>query len=194
MTISADYTPAPGEDPGKLGPKEFTAGSDLSLICGVQGNSGGDLSYTWSVMGNPPTPGCSRCGIKLSTTSTLALSNVELTSYFAGNYTCAVSESGRPDSDNSDDFTVRVVGKRVCILCTVLSIMTCWNNHPGAGVFGGGLSDSSDIERHPIANNGLLVSGSDGLLMDCVSNSNQSGVGMITGLDGTPLPILVLVS
>ena len=110
MTISADYTAAPGEDPGKLGPNEFTAGSHLSLICIVQGNSG-NLTYTWSVMGNPPTPGCTRCDIKLSTTSTLALRNVALTSHFAGIYTCTVSESSRPDSDSSDDFTVRVVGK-----------------------------------------------------------------------------------
>ena len=62
--------------------------------------------------------------------------------------------------------------------------MTLWNNHPGAGLFGGGRTETSDIGRHPIANNGLLVSGSDGLLLDCVSNSSQSGVGNITGLDG----------
>ena len=111
VTISADYTAAPGEDPGELGPNGFTAGSKLSLICRVQGNSGGDLTYTWSVMGNPDTPGCSKCDIELSTTSTLALRTLALNSHFAGVYTCTVSESGRPDSDNSDDFTVRVVGK-----------------------------------------------------------------------------------
>ena len=32
------------------------------------------------------------------------------------------------------------------------------------------------------------MSASDGLLLDCVSNSSQSGVGMITGLDGNTLP------
>lgn len=31
-----------------------------------------------------------------------------------------------------------------------------------------------------MANNGLIVSGSDGLRLMCVSNSSQSGVGMIT--------------
>ena len=31
------------------------------------------------------------------------------------------------------------------------------------------------------------MSGSDGLLLDCVSNSSQSGVGMIGGLDGNTL-------
>ena len=185
VTISADYTPAPGEDPGELGPNEFTAGSQLSLKCIVQGASG-DLTYTWSVMGNPPTPGCSVCGSASSTTSTLTV-GLTLFSYRAGIYTCTVSESGRPNSDNSDDFTVRVVGKRVCMLCTVLSIMTCWNyNHAGAGIFGG---ERTDIERRPIANNGLIVSPSDGLLLDCASNSSQSGVGMITGLDGNTLPI-----
>ena len=33
------------------------------------------------------------------------------------------------------------------------------------------------------------MSASDGLILDCVSNSSQSGVGMITGLDGNTLPI-----
>ena len=77
---------------------------------------------------------------------------------------------------------------RECVYCVLFVIVTCWNNHPGAGIFGGGRASSSDTERHPIANNGLIVSGSDGLLMDCVSNSSQSGVGMITGLDGNQLP------
>ena len=187
VTISADYTPVPGEDPGKLGPNEFTAGSVLSLECIVQGASG-DLTYTWSVMGNPPTPGCTGCSSASSTTFTLTVGS-PLYSYRAGVYTCTVSESGRPDSENSDDFTVRVVGKRVCMLCTVLSNRTCMNNHPGAGIFGGGRTSSSESVRHPISNNGLIVSASDGLLLNCASNSSQSGVGMITGLDGNTLPI-----
>ena len=134
-TISADYIPASGEDPGELCPNEFIAGSVLSLNCVVYGNSG-DLTYSWSVMGNPPTPPeCTSCDIDASsTTSTLNLRR-PLYSYFAGIYTCTVSESGRPDSDNSDDFTVRVVGKRVCILCFVLynnmvkryRSFRCWN-------------------------------------------------------------------
>ena len=132
VTIIANYTAPPGEDPGELGPNEFTAGSLLSLQCIVQGNSGG-LTYTWSVMGNPPIPPeCSGCDIDTSsTTSTLILTidllrNVSrsLYSYYTGVYTCTVSESGRPDSDNSDDFTVRVVGKRSIFS----AVMTCWNN------------------------------------------------------------------
>ena len=185
MTISANYTAAPGEDPGELGPNEFTAGRLLSLECIVQGDSGG-LTYTWSVMGNPPTPGCTHCNIDTSsTTSTLIVGR--LLTYYAGIYTCTVSESGRPDSDNSDDFTVRVVGKRVCTLCTVLHDIP--DNHPGAGIFAGRRTDSSDFEPHSIANNGLIVRASDGLVLDCISNSSQSGVGMITGLDGNTLPI-----
>ena len=41
---------------------------------------------------------------------------------------------------------------------------------------------------HPIANNGLIVGGSDGFLFDCISNSSQSRVGTITALDGSVLP------
>ena len=119
VTISADYTPAPGEDPGELGPNEFTAGSAFSLNCIVQGNSG-DMTYTWSVMGNPPTPGCTGCDIDTSSTTSTLIVGSPLYTYHAGIYTCTVSENGRPDSDNSDDFTVRVVGERMCTLCTVL--------------------------------------------------------------------------
>ena len=112
-TISRVYTAAPGEDPGNLGSNEFTAGSVLFLNCIVQGASG-SLTYTWSVMENPPTPPeCTSCDIDTSsTTSALSLGR-PLYSYYAGIYTCTVSESGRPDSDNSDDFTVRVVGKEM---------------------------------------------------------------------------------
>ena len=115
MTISANYTPAPGENPEELCHNEFTAGSVLFLTCIVRGNSG-DLTYTWSVMGNPPTPPeCTSCAIATSsTTSTLTLRR-PLYSYYAGIYTCIVSESGRPDSDNSDGFTVRVVGKKISV-------------------------------------------------------------------------------
>ena len=35
VTISAVYTPAPGEDPEKWCPNEFTAGSALTLNCTV---------------------------------------------------------------------------------------------------------------------------------------------------------------
>ena len=62
-------------------------------------------------------------------------------------------------------------------------------DHPGTGIFAGWRTSSSESERRPVANNGLIVSASDGLLLECISNSSQSGVGMITGLDGTTLPI-----
>ena len=120
VTIRPDYRPAPGEDPGELGPNEFTAGSVLSLNCDVQGNSG-SLTYEWSVTGNPDTPGCTGCPIPSSSTSTLRLAQSALTSYFAGDYTCTVSESGRPDSGNSDTFTVRVVGE----MSIFHSMMSC---------------------------------------------------------------------
>ena len=112
VTIRPDYRPAPGEDPGELGSNEFTAGSVLSLDCDVQGNSG-SLTYIWSV---PNTPDCLHNGCSIDTTSppasTLRLAQLALTSYHAGDYTCTVSEGNRPDSGNSDTFTVGVVGMR----------------------------------------------------------------------------------
>ena len=110
VTIGVDYTAAPGEDPGKLSSNEFTAGSFLSFKCIVEGYSGG-VAYTWSVMGNPNTPGCSGCNIDTSsTTSTLTVGR-PLYPHLAGIYTCTVSETGRPDSSNSDYYTVTVVGE-----------------------------------------------------------------------------------
>ena len=53
------------------------------------------------------------------------------------------------------------------------------NNHPGIGIFGGRLPNNT--EQYPIVNNSLLVSANDGLLLDCVSNSSQSGVGVLNG-------------
>ena len=109
VAITVDYTPAPDEAPGELAANEFTAGSALSLNCMVQGASG-TLNYSWSVEGNPATPPeCAVCGPPTSHMSTLQL-GVILFSYRAGNYTCSVSESGRPGSGNSDSYTVRVVG------------------------------------------------------------------------------------
>ena len=109
MTITANYTAAPGEDPDDLGPDEFTAGSILILNCTVQGKSG-TLSYEW---GNRDTPGCRMYNITgpLPHSSTLRLGQPALNSYHAGIYTCTVSESGRPDSGNSDTFPVTVVGE-----------------------------------------------------------------------------------
>ena len=115
MTITADYTPAPGEDPGSLGPNEFTAGSELTLNCSVQGHSG-DLYYNWSVT---DTGDC--CYIDTSsTTSTLALGRPPLFSHYAGIYTCTVSKSGRPDSTASGNFTVTVVGECMISLPLVM--------------------------------------------------------------------------
>ena len=112
MTITANYTAAPGEDPDDLGPDEFTAGSILILNCTVEGKSG-TLSYEWSVTGNPDTSDCDNCTTigPQPHTSTLRLGQPALNSYYAGIYTCTVSESGRPDSGNSDAFTVTVVGE-----------------------------------------------------------------------------------
>ena len=101
VTVSTDYTGAPGENPDDLGPNEFTAASILNLNCRVQGSSG-TLTYEWSE--------CTGCSLS-SDTSTLRLAQPALNSYHAGIYTCTVSESGRPDSGNSDSFTVTVVGE-----------------------------------------------------------------------------------
>ena len=115
MTVNADYRPAPGEAPGELGPNEFTIGSELTLNCSVHGNSN-ELSYRWSVSGNPSTPGCKDDGCVIdvsSTTSTLTVGRPPLYSYFAGIYTCTGSEDGRFDSGNSYGFNVTVVGKHI---------------------------------------------------------------------------------
>ena len=112
VTISANYTPAPGEVPGELGPNKFTAGSELSLNCIVLGSSG-VLTYEWSVRDNPNTTGCSDCVvIDTSSTSSLTVGKPALLSYLAGIYTCTVTESGRLEtSGNNDTFTVTVAGK-----------------------------------------------------------------------------------
>ena len=111
VTIIPDYIPAPGEDPGELGPNDFTAGAVLNLTCMAQGASG-DLTYTWSVAGNPDTP--SDCGCDIDTTPTIPMTlevGPLLQSFRAGTYTCTVSETGRPSSGSIDDFTVVVVGE-----------------------------------------------------------------------------------
>ena len=112
MTIIPDYTSAPGEDPGRLGPNEFTAGDVLSLTCMAQGASGG-LTYSWSVEGNPDTPSdCTNCDIDTTPTIPMTLQvGPPIQSFRAGTYTCTVSEAGRSSSGSSDDFTVVVVGE-----------------------------------------------------------------------------------
>ena len=113
MSVSAVYSSAPGENPLSLRPNEFTAASELKLKCTVEGNSG-DLSYQWLVKDNISTGECdgNKCAIDLSsTTSTLTLGNPSLLSYYAGNYTCNVSETGKPTAHNSDEFSVTIVGE-----------------------------------------------------------------------------------
>ena len=120
MTVSAIYRPAPGEAPGELGPNDFTAGSDLTLNCSVEGHSGG-LSYSWSVTGNPSTPpDCTSCDIdttsnmavmSMGNSSTLVIGRPPLLSYYAGMYICTAIEHDRPGSRSSDDFSVSVVGE-----------------------------------------------------------------------------------
>ena len=113
VSVNAVYTPAPGENPTRLSPNEFTAGSKLMLNCTVEGNSG-DLSYQWLVKDNISTEECDgiKCAIDLSsTTSTLTLGNPPLLSYYAGNYTCNVGETSQPYVHNSDEFSVNVVGE-----------------------------------------------------------------------------------
>ena len=119
VIVSAAYRPAPEEVPGELGPNEFTAGSILTLNCLVHGDSS-ELSYRWSVSGNPSTPhNCYGCDTDLSsTTSTLTVGRPPLYSYYAGVYRCTVSEAGRYDSGNSDDFNVTVVGKHASLHTT----------------------------------------------------------------------------
>ena len=193
VTISADYNPAPGEVPEELGPNEFTAGSELTLNCIVHGESGA-LTYEWSVMGNPDTTDCTNCVVidtsSPPSTSSLTLGKPALNSYFAGTYTCTVTESGRPDSSGMNDFTVTVVGKIndnhlyfvhytfIDNLCIIII---------GAGLYA--RTPSSDFDPGPIANNSIIVSGSDGLRLFCVSNSSRSGVGTITASNGETLNI-----
>ena len=142
MTVRAIYRPVPGEAPGELGPNDFTAGSDLTLNCSVEGHSGG-LSYSWSVTGNSSTPPwCgSDCDIdttsniavmSMGSSSTLVVGRPPLLSYYAGNYTCTVTEDGRSGSENSDVFLVNVVGEFLAffslpVQSKLFCHFRCWN-------------------------------------------------------------------
>ena len=62
----------------------------------------------------------------------------------------------------------------------------------GAGIYA--WTAATQYDDQPIANNGLIIAlssnnlvYSSSLAVDCVSNSSQSGVGEITGRDGTTL-------
>ena len=185
MTITANYTPAPGEDPDDLGPDEFTAGSILILNCTVQGKSG-TLSYEWSVTGNPDTPGCRKCNIVGSQphSSTLRLEEEALNSYHAGVYTCTVSEIDRDDSGNSDNFNVTVVGEIIAVVSVHSPHIGCYLGLIGAGIYS--TRGEPRFRSRPIANNGLIVSESDGeQRIECVSSHSVPGV--FTGLNGNIL-------
>ena len=111
MTIIPNYISVSGEDPGELGPNEFTAGAVLSLTCMAQGASEG-LTYSWFVAGNHDTPECTTdCDIDTSSTTPTLEVGPPIHSFRAGTYTCTVSETDRPSSGSSDDFTVVVVGE-----------------------------------------------------------------------------------
>ena len=114
VSIRAVYNPAPGDDVELLGPNTFTAGSLLKLQCVVMGNSD-NLLYSWSVNPNlEPICLMNKCDIDItSITSKLKVGKPELLSYYAGNYSCTVNETDRPESQNSHDFTVKVVGELI---------------------------------------------------------------------------------
>ena len=118
VTLSAIYTPAPGGNHEKLGSNEYLAGSALLLKCTVEGNSS-SVMYKWSVMENLQTPDCSemKCNIDTSsTTSVLTVGSPAILSYYAGDYTCNVSENGRRTATNSNIFTVNVFGKCISFI------------------------------------------------------------------------------
>ena len=102
---------AHNEARGGLAANEFISGHHIRFTCMVQGDSG-SLSYSWSVEGNPDTP--SGCGAALCVIPCTSYTSNSLVfypySYHAGTYTCSVSESGRFGSENSDSYTIRVVG------------------------------------------------------------------------------------
>ena len=51
----------------------------------------------------------------------------------------------------------------------------------GAGMYGRKRQSSSGLEAGSlIANNGMIISGREGLRLECVSNSSQSGLGTVT--------------
>ena len=60
--------------------------------------------------------------------------------------------------------------------CTVLS------SNSGAGIYA--IVAAAQFKCHPIANNELILGASNGISVNFISNSSQSGVGVITLLDG----------
>ena len=66
-----------------------------------------------------------------------------------------------------------------------------YTHNPGAGIFADRGSYNSEYKRYPIANNGLIVSASDGLRLECVSNMSQllSVVGNVTLTNGSSISV-----
>ena len=124
MTITPNYISAPEENPEELGPNEFTAGGVLSLTCMAQGASGG-LTYSWSVAGNPVPPSDCPCYINIAPTTPILEVGPPLQSFRAGTYTCTVSETGKPSSESSEDFSVVLVGE-YCISVYMISRGEPW--------------------------------------------------------------------
>ena len=60
----------------------------------------------------------------------------------------------------------------------------------GVGMYDTGGPPYSDIESYSvIANNGLIISGRDGMRLECVSNSTRTGIGTITTPEGDEISI-----
>ena len=149
---------------------------------------------------------CASCNASATSTLTLLLYSDS-----AGNYTCTTS-----DSEPSEIFTVTVVGElymfpihvffsgKLCPLVCSLVVSfcrfgrirskaegdsyvksLCLTFYAGAGIY---------AERKPlleaggpVGNNGVIVSGSSGLRLECVSNSSQNGLGTVTTPSGAIL-------
>ena len=69
-----------------------------------------------------------------------------------------------------------------------LQIVILSHSGTGAGIYS--VDAAPGYESRPIANNGVIIAGStsnDRIRFECISNSSQTGVGRIAGLDGTTL-------
>ena len=70
-------------------------------------------------------------------------------------------------------------------MCTVSSSNAVYHNS-GAGMYA--LKAAPRFNDRPIANNGLILSSTNnGILLDFISNSSQSGVGVVTVVYGNTL-------
>ena len=77
-----------------------------------------------------------------------------------------------------------------CVLYTCISWAVSSSNAvyhiSGAGIYANRAAPQFD--DRPIVNNGLILSASNGTSVNFISNSSQSGVGVVTGLDGRTWP------